>query len=288
MLVTLSRSLAVAVALAMLSGCGRETPVAPPFAVTPARPADPGSGGAPLFTIQLPPPPAALRTLATHRADVEDPVYRRAKHYEGYRLSEMVERLAPAQTSLTDAAHLVMVCLDGYRAPLTLGAARSGGGILATRDLDVKGSWEDLPAGTAVRTPAPFYLVWPSSATTGDVKRPWPYGVVGIEVWLADPVDRARPSSTDAAVRKGYDVFMQKCISCHSVNGAGGTLGAELNTPVNVTEYWNRAALEQFIRDPASVRARSKMPQLPSLTDDERRDVLVYLTAMKDQKIVAK
>lgn len=286
MRVTLSRVL-TAVVLALLPGCNREPP-APAFVVQPAKPADPGAGDAPLFTIQLQPAPGALHKLPRHGADVQDPVYRRPKRYEGYRLSEVVERLAPAGTRLGDAAHLVMVCLDGYRAPLTLGAARSGGGILAMRDRDANSAWENLPPGTAVTTPAPFYLVWEPAAAAGDVKRPWPYGVVAIEVWLADPAHRARPSPMDGILRRGYDVFLQKCISCHSVNGAGGTLGAELNTPVNVTEYWNPVALKQFILDPPSIRAHAKMPRLGSLSGDEVDAVLAYLAAMKYQKIAAK
>jgi mono/diheme cytochrome c family protein len=274
--------------LALLPACGREAPAPAAFAVQPAKPADPGAGAAPLFTVQLQPAPAALRSLVARRVDVEDPVYRRAKHYEGFRLSEIVERLAPAGARLGDDVHLVLVCLDGYRAPLTVGLARSGGGILATRDRDAAGTWEDLPPGTPVKTPAPFYLVWePSAAPTG-AKLPWPYGVVAIEVWLADPADRAKPSRTSDGIGKGYDVFVQKCISCHRVNGAGGTIGAELNTPANVTEYWNPVALKRFILNPGSIRAPSKMPQLTSLTEDEVDAVIEYLASMKDQKLVVK
>ena len=284
MRVTLSRSLAALIVLTLAPACRRQETTPAAFTMQPARPADPAAGRMPLFTIQLEPPPAAWRGLAARPIEVDDPVYRRAKRYEGVPLADAVDRLAPAGTRAGDEAHLVLVCLDGYRAPLTLGLARKGGAVLASRDLDAAASWEDLPAGTQVKTPAPFYLVWPRSAS-GHAIMPWPYGVVAVEVWLADPSERARPSQADGAVGKGYRVFVQKCISCHRVNGAGGTLGAELNTPANVTEYWNRAALRQFILEPASIRAGSRMPRLTTLTGDDADAVITYLERMKYEKL---
>ena len=272
--------------VALLAGCNRERST-PAFVVQPARPPDPTAGAAPLFTIDLQSPRLPLAALASYKVTVDDPVYKQTKHYQGVRLNEVVDTLAPAASRIPETAHLVMVCLDGYRAALPLSLARQGG-ILANRDIDAKEAWEALPAGTAVKTPAPYYLVWEPSAAAGAAKLPWPYGVVGIEVWSADPADRARPVRTDGAVGRGYEVFRQKCISCHRINGAGGTLGAELNTPVNVTEYWNRIALKQFILDPTAIRADSKMPRLSSLTSDEVESVLSYLDSMKYQKLALK
>ncbi|HET9384913.1 MAG TPA: cytochrome c [Gemmatimonadales bacterium] len=288
MRVTLVRALVLLTAVALLSACRREAPVPTGFVMEPARPGNTGTDASPLFTIQLEPQPAALQELATHSIDVEDPVYRRPKRYEGFRLSEVVERLAPARASLGDDAHLVLVCRDGYRAPLTMRLARGGGNILAKRDRDAAATWEQLPSGTAVKTPAPFYLVWEPSARADGRERPWPYGVVAIEVWLADPADRAKPSRTGDGIARGYDVFKQKCINCHRVNGAGGALASELNTPANVTEYWNPLALRQFILNPASIRAESKMPRLTGLAEHEVDAVLEYLESMKYQKLVVK
>ena len=162
--------------------------------------------------------------------------YRRAKRYEGFRLSEVIERLAPAESNLADEAHLVLVCADGYRAPLTLRLARNGKNVLALRDRDAAATWEELPSTAGPRTPAPFYLVWEPSARSAGTELPWPYGVVAIEVWLNDPADRAKPFNASSAVEQGYGLFMQKCVNCHRINGAGGDLSSELNTPANVTD----------------------------------------------------
>jgi mono/diheme cytochrome c family protein len=282
-----SRSLALIMVLALVAACSREHATTS-FITQPPKVADPEAGAAPLYIVQLEPRPAALQGLATHRVDVDDPVYRRLKRYEGFRLDEIVDRLTPARRRLGDDAHLVLVCLDGYRAQLRLGLARNGGAILAMRDRDAAETWEKLPPGTAVGTPAPFYLVWGESSGSSRAKLPWPYGVVAVEVWLADPADRAKPSRTTDGIGTGYAVFREKCISCHRVNGAGGTLGAELNTPANVTEYWKPVALRQFILNPASIRAASRMPKLTSLTEEEVDAVLAYLASMKYQKLVVK
>jgi mono/diheme cytochrome c family protein len=279
-----TRFLAIVV-LFLAAACARE-PAAPAFHMTPPAAVDPGKGTAPLQTLPLDPRPSVLQGLPTRRVDVDDPVYGRRKQYEGFRLDEIVDRLTPPGTRLEDTAHLVLVCLDGYRAQLPLGLARAGRGVLATRDLGAGSrTWDDLPPGTAVKTPAPLYLVWEDSAKSIGQKLQWPYGVVAIEVWLADPADRAKPHNTSGNIGKGYALFRDTCFNCHRVNGAGGLVGPELNTPANVTEYWNPVALRRFVLNPASIRAGAKMPTLPNLTANDLESILTYLTSMRDQKL---
>lgn len=275
-------------AVSLMQACDRGANATAKFEVQPAMPPRASVGAAPLFTIELQPPPAPLRELASHRVKVDDPVYLRGKSYEGISVSDVVDRLTPPGARITDDAHLVMVCLDGYRASLTLWLARKGGGILARRDTDAAATWEGLPGSTSVRTPAPFYLVWEPAAAASGTQLPWPYGIVAIEVWLADPANRAKPSRTVNGIGRGYSLFAEKCISCHRINGAGGTLASELNTPVNVTEYWNPLALKQFIVNPGSIRAQSKMPHLTSLTAADIDAIVVYLESMKYEKLQVK
>lgn len=272
-----------------VSGCssGVEPPSqsADTFQIAPVRVVDSHPAGAPAFVVRLQADTGPIKASAARRLTVDDPVYKQPKTYEGVLLEELLTRAAPADTPLPDETYLVLVATDGYRSPVPLRTARTSHAVLAFRDVDApaQSRWTPLPPGRAVSSPAPYYLVWPRD-TPGHV--PWPYGVVEIEVWRADPLSLAAPpAGGDAAA--GFELFREKCISCHAINGTGGTMGPELNVPANVTEYWTPAALRQFIHDPASIRANAKMPKL-GLDDQAIRMIEAYLREMKNHKVVVR
>ena len=96
------------------------------------------------------------------------------------------------------------------------------------------------------------------------------------------------PDSSDKSesVNRGYMVFKKNCISCHSLNLEGGAVGPELNVPKNILEYEDSNFLKEFIANPNSFRARSKMPSFGSiLSPQELNDVLEYLAWMGKHKI---
>jgi mono/diheme cytochrome c family protein len=86
-------------------------------------------------------------------------------------------------------------------------------------------------------------------------------------------------------VRKGFALFKNQCIRCHSLNLQGGEVGPELNSPKNVTEYWDKATLRAFIRDAASFRLKDKMPSFHQLTDENLDELLAYFIYMKGHKL---
>ena len=86
-------------------------------------------------------------------------------------------------------------------------------------------------------------------------------------------------------MRKGFVTFKNHCIRCHSLNLQGGEVGPELNSPKNVTEYWEKSTLRAFIRDASSFRFKDKMPAFPNLKESDLDEILEYLAYMKDHKI---
>lgn len=285
------RALAICLLAMSVSGCSsggnQPAPNADAFQIAPVRIVDSHPSGAPAFVVRLQADARPIKASAARQLTVDDPVYKHAKTYEGVLLDELLTRAmsadAPADVPLPDDTHLVLVATDGYRSPVSLRTARASHAVLAFRDVEAPAGseWAPLPPGRAVNSPAPYYLVWPRD-TPGHV--PWPYGVVEIEVWRADPLALAAPpAGGDAAA--GFELFRKKCISCHAINGTGGTFGPELNVPANVTEYWAPAALRQFIRDPASIRANAKMPKIAELDDQAIRTIEAYLREMRNHKI---
>ncbi|HUK36942.1 MAG TPA: cytochrome c [Vicinamibacterales bacterium] len=231
--------------------------------------------------VELDPAPVSLSTLRTRRVRVDDPVYRTQKEYEGYDIGDVVDAVFGPDARRSPQIDIVFVCSDGYRATLPMAHARDGG-VLATRDVSVPADvrWQPLRQGREYMLPAPYYLVWPAQRDPA-LQYPWPYRVVALELALPEPKVR----TGDATVAHGEDVFRRDCATCHAINLQGGTLGPELNVPINVTEYWEPKTLRILIRNPALVRASSKMPAFPQLGDGDVDALVAYLTFMKGQKV---
>jgi mono/diheme cytochrome c family protein len=223
---------------------------------------------------------------------VNDPVYGRNKHYEGFWLEDVV-RFAGIEFSRETM--LVFTCLDGYQARLMRDTVPSAKPLLAVRDLDIESGWEVFFHGKEKTTPAPFYLVWQTSSRAGEATNnssaslPWPYQINRIDLRSAiEAQSRLLPAGAESRndIQLGFDLFTKSCISCHSINLEGGTLGPELNIPKNITEYRDSSYLVDFIKDPSSFRAKSKMPAFkPGLTDQQIDDILQYLRWMRERKL---
>jgi sulfur oxidation c-type cytochrome SoxX len=91
-----------------------------------------------------------------------------------------------------------------------------------------------------------------------------PHGVPAL-----DPVDWSR-----ADPERGGEIFRRsRCVTCHSVNGRGGTLAPELaHVGSKVTRDW----LYSWIRDPHRLQPKTLMPRF-RFTDDEVRDLAAYI-----------
>lgn len=278
------RPVGVAIVGLALAACGPK-PVPPAvFRIEPPVTERVDGHAAPLFTVHLNGAGDLLARLAKTVTTVADPVYGREQTYESVALTALIDAARPAGVASDVVSNgglrLVLLATDGYRSVTTIETARRFDGRLAIRDLkaDPGHAWRQIPDKPAV-TPAPYYLVWPSA----NPDLPWPYAVTEIEVWNVEPMDLTAPGA-DADAMAGHAVFKKRCFSCHSVNGVGGAVGPELNVPANVTEYWNRAALKQFIVNPASIRRDPKMPTLTGLSDADVDAVVAYLVHMKGLK----
>ncbi len=208
--------------------------------------------------------------------EVDSPVYHRHMRYEGFWLSDVLAAAGPPERW---RGILAFQCADGFTP--TLPAAEVGPLklFLAVGEPDLPGGarWTRLKG----LSPAPFYVVSP---LPGSYRRlPWPFQLEAIRIVdfaEAHPGAWPRGAAADSAVMRGFERFRTTCFGCHSINLEGGIIGPELNTPRSVTEYWQRPMLTQFLLDPASVRARTKMPNL-GLSPTDIAELLAYLDHMR-------
>ncbi|HXC06684.1 MAG TPA: c-type cytochrome, partial [Bacteroidia bacterium] len=231
-----------------------------------------------------------FRQLHLDSVIVQDPVYNRHKRYAGYWLRDIfaLAGIHPGPDTVW-----TFTALDGYKVSIAAADVLQSGvkAFVAVEDMDREDGWEKIKQGKEWVSPGPYYLVWqtPLEDVTPRVKLPWPYQMVEISIGKADGgLQKLLADSNDKSesVTRGYKVFKQNCMACHSLNLEGGGLGPELNVPKNILEYEDRKFLKEFIGNPSSFRARSKMPAFNStLSDQEIDDILDYLAWMGKHKL---
>jgi Cytochrome c. len=77
-----------------------------------------------------------------------------------------------------------------------------------------------------------------------------------------------------AGLTRGAAAFKESCMGCHSIGGAGGSIGPALDT---VGTKYDAATIAKLIADPTSVNPNSKMPAQDSVTEDDRNALGEFL-----------
>jgi mono/diheme cytochrome c family protein len=226
------------------------------------------------------------------RADVRtvsipvDVAFRRPMQYRAIPLRAVLDRITP-----TD--HLQFVANDGFTAEIPAAALLDpshGEPWLAIED--PARPWPALPENHG--TAGPFYVVWTQMQATPGNAEQWPYQLVSIRKLgsVAERFPALLPAASlpaDSVIRRGFAVFTQTCLACHTLNRQGSaSLGPDLNVPHNPTEYLRSDLLRAYIRNPQSLRywPTAKMPGLDARTlpDADLDAVVAYLQHMAGRK----
>lgn len=223
------------------------------------------------------------RQLPAQKIEVDDPVYKAKKVFEGFLLRDVLKLAGMAADAAAD--EIVFTAKDGYSPNMTFDKLKKYDAYLVFREAGKK-SFDLVEQGRSKISPGPFYVVWKKNKGSDHV--PWPYQLVKIEaVNFKTKYPKVFPQNVDddSSERRGFLIFKAECIRCHSINLQGGDLGPELNAPKNITEYWRADVLEAFIKDATSFRYKSKMPPFKSLTSEQLRDLMNYLKHMAKHKL---
>lgn len=157
---------------------------------------------------------------------------------------------------------------------------------------DPRNPWPNMKTN---KSAGPFYLIWKNPRLSDIGKENWPYMLAGFEVksTLEVTYPKIFPDSVvakDSDIYTGMNSYVKNCFPCHKLNGQGdGTMGPDLNQPMNPTEYFKENALKKFIRNPESVRTwpnRVMYGFAPEfLPETELNALISYLKHMADRKI---
>ena len=213
-----------------------------------------------------------------------DPVYHKAKKYKAVSASLLVKTEIELNKIDSKNTKIVFECVDGYKPEMPLELFLNANPFLAFEDVDApKGSkWEPILKEGNEMNAEPFYIVYPSISEK-DSRYKWPYNLVKIYL---EPLNKSTLELYPLKNKKletGYTLFKNQCLTCHSINGIGGTMGPELNYPKSVTEYWKENELVNYIVNPASFRNKVKMPTL-GITKQQSQEIVDYLKYMSENK----
>jgi len=212
--------------------------------------------------------------------EVDDTFYKRRMRYKAVPLKDLLTAAYGGSWGENALGEVFFDALDGYRSHAKVSVLMNNGGMLAFADAD-SGEFRLMPKGV---NPGPFYLVWTGAGQTPKNGFPWPWQVINVKMTiLEDEYPKALPkgAAPDSAAVRGWTTFKRACISCHSMSGAGGTVGPDLNAPRGITRYQRKPFLKEFIRKASSFR-HTKMPDFDDYTDAELDDLMAYFDHMTE------
>jgi mono/diheme cytochrome c family protein len=256
----------------------------------------PGAGAAqPELRFSLHSKPLATRDLASLRRAHEPQTIRVFEPYEEqsvrFRAVDFREVLDEVYGPRWRAEEeILFTCRDGYQPAVPVERMLQFRPFLAFDREDAEGfSILKRESGKRRRVElGPFYLVWDNledEVLRRDGDYGWPYQLVGVDLIRArDRFPRmAPPEDAGPRVEAGFRHFRIHCSRCHAINGDGGSVGADLNQPVNPVEYRDREWLVRWIDDPTRIVPTARMPRLNPALPQRRQvieEILDYLQAM--------
>lgn len=213
-----------------------------------------------------------------------DPVYHKKKRFNALLLKDILEKYSSIKNTNVADLKVVFECEDGYKPEMPLEKLLSAKAYLAISDADApKGkAWETLLKNGQETKIEPLYVVY-EGVSGDDVSYKWPYNLVKIHFAPLHENDAALKPKDESALA-GYEIFKNRCQTCHAINKIGGKMGPELNYPKSVTEYWKTDDLKAFIQNPASYRNDVKMPNL-GIKPEEATEIVKYLSYMSEHKL---
>ena len=213
-----------------------------------------------------------------------DPVYHKEKKYKAVNASLLIKNQIDLTKIDPKNTKIVFECIDGYKPEMPLKLFLNANPYLAFEDIDApKGAkWEPIIKDGNEMNAAPFYIVY-TGISEKDSRYKWPYNLVKIYLETLNKSTIELYPLKDRKLETGYILFKNQCLTCHAINGIGGTMGPELNYPKSVTEYWKENELVDYIVNPASFRNKVKMPTL-GITKQQSQEIVDYLKYMSENK----
>jgi len=214
--------------------------------------------------------------LQVHTISFDNPLMGKTKRYRAFALSDLLTLAYGERWQSDSFSDIAFIAVDGYEAVAPLRLLGNPGGYLAFEDLDVGDGWEPITKGSV--DPGPLFLVWTGPDQTPRHGYPWPWQIAALNLLrFADQYPALAPDgAAGPEVMRGFDLFRQRCLRCHAINGQGGRVGPDLNAPQSITSYRSETMIKAFIQRPSQFR-HSQMPDHTDLSAAQLDELYRYL-----------
>ncbi len=194
-------------------------------------------------------------------------------HYRGVLFKKIIESFS---RKITSEDLVIITCTDGYQPVLKGEYFSDNNALLAFEEINPKtrvtedGRWTKVKMEDEFVSPGPYYLVWPS---VKNHKHSWPYQIQKISIIRKiqfKEFSKIEPRTSIA--KKGFELFKNKCIKCHSIKYVGPK--GKAPDLASVIGYRTKSYIKNRIR-----KGRGKMPPFSKalITDDEVDELVKYL-----------
>ena len=137
----------------------------------------------------------------------------------------------------------------------------------------------------------PYYLIWDYAGITEEEKPLYHsvYQVNEINFETSAITFGIHEKDESNTVVTGYNTYKKYCLSCHAINGVGGSLSSNL-MQTKVIEEKGADYVIKYALDPKSVNPESKMLPLPAFKNREAmaKSVVDFLKFLKDPSVESK
>lgn len=221
--------------------------------------------------------------LKTHRIKLFHYLYKKNKRYDAFALQDVLKLAYPNLKSIDPSNDISFLALDEYESIASLSKLNNPNAFLAYKDIDFP-NWEPIESNQA--NPGPFFLIWKGRKHTNKDGYPWPYQVVKINLARFEeqyPEVFPHKAPLKSAVFKGYSIFKNRCIACHSMNKQGGKIGPDLNAPQSIVAYRSRKMIKAYIKQPSKYRY-TKMPDHRDLSETDLNALVDFFQYKSKQR----
>jgi mono/diheme cytochrome c family protein len=214
--------------------------------------------------------------IKSHEINVFNSIAGKEKKYEAFSVKDILNFVYHAQWTSEQYSDIAFIALDGYEAVSESIKFNEDGGFLAFRDIDVNDGWE--PVGKKKVDPGPFFLIWTGEDQTPINAYPWPWQVIQINLLRFEdqyPTVFPTGAKVNSSAYRGFSMFRERCLHCHSMDRMGGKVGPDLNAPQSIVAYRSKYMIKEIIKHSSQYRY-TIMPDHKDLSDSDLDDLYNY------------
>lgn len=206
---------------------------------------------------------------------------------KGFTLTQILDEFTGINWRTNDG--ILFTALDGYKVDVPVSKILKFDPLITFSYKDGARAFKvDKKDGKDLADLGPFYLVWDNLRHPELLKEgndDWPFQIAKVEpISYSIFYSNVFPFSKTSNLKEGFEFYKRNCMTCHALNGQGGTKGPEL-WPYPRLAKMNRKKFLTWVLNPEQVAPGTTMPAMfPEASLEDRKSsaskIYDYLIAL--------